>query len=103
MGVIEVRTQYTETVVGVGYSEILLFHNDVSEVTVTLSFITFSRAKIQASCSSEDELRAGTATWIDWDQGVVTFDAQDVAFAPNGMRAVNEDTGTIKFEVRCNR
>lgn len=103
MAITKQRTEFTIELDDVGTSIPYYFFNDVRVIVVTLSFPDGTGvAKIQTSSSREEDIAEGNGVWIDWNAGSVTSNIQDYAECPTAMRVVNEDSTSVRVDVRPN-
>jgi hypothetical protein len=84
-----------------GNSDSILIPDDVKSFSVTVSFAGGGTGKVQTTTDKVATVKAGTATWVDWDLGVVAATTQDNAQPVTAVRAVQVNPGTMKLTARA--
>ena len=98
-GVMTFAFEFQESIATPSDGDWILIPDDIRSVAVALN-VTTGTGKIQTTVDSVAKVQAGTATPIDWDDGVVAVDTADV-FAPvTAVRQVNA-SGTTEIQVRA--
>ena len=72
---------------GAGASDPILIDQVHSDISVAALPVSGGTALVEGTTSPHADVIAGTANWVDWDDGSVTADTQAVALGPlSGIR-----------------
>lgn len=85
----------------VGVSDAILIPDGVISVACTISVSGGGKGKVRTSTDKLDTILNGTPTWIDWDLGEVSADAQDVCLPVSALQLEQTFAGTVKLSVRA--
>ena len=98
-----VRTEYKLERTTIGTSNPIIVEADIGIILVALNFTgVATTAKVQTTLSPDADIEADLAVWSDWDSGIVAVYTELAAYAPNGIRLVNQSNGKVTMLIRGN-
>ena len=79
-----------------GASDYVIVNPDAQNVSVQLKVLSTAKAALEATCSTEAEVVAGTADWKEWAIGDVTGGAVEQDTPTSPITAVRINVKTAK-------
>ena len=98
-----VRTEYKLISTSAETSDPIIVEADIGILLVALNFPNLdTTAKVQTTLSPDVDIEDDSAIWADWVSGTVAIYTENSAYAPNGIRLVNQGNGTVTMLIRGN-